>query len=335
MIEYFETQSNSNTLRGMVHKGNAETPIIMIHGFFSSNRVGPYRLYFKIAEHLNALGYTVFRFDLSGMGESGGSSDNIKFSDHVADLNHVIKYVCEQCHTNSVHLLAHCIGCCTAPESALACNDMVRSVTFISPFMPTDSNYKCLIGSDSFDQLTHSSTFIRKPMICHKSYIDAGSVITKPHNISLIQEKDLFVYISSDDEFSSKNDSQNWVLSHNIAHRFIPRANHNYLDYKSREKLFYLLEQRYSSYLSNGTREVRHQKTTFLFVRHAQSDKNMKEITGGAGEPLTEKGLKQVHDLYQNYLIKFTHPNPEIRTNKIVQVHETAYLLSEQLKINY
>ena len=136
MINYFETQSNGNTLRGMVHIGARETPIIMVHGFFSSNRVGPYRLYMQIAERLNALGYTVFRFDLSGMGESDGSSDCIEFKEHVEDLNHVIRYVCQRCNTKSVHLLAHCIGCCTATESAIACEEIIRTVTFISPFTP-------------------------------------------------------------------------------------------------------------------------------------------------------------------------------------------------------
>lgn len=335
MIEYFETKHNSNILRGMVHVGTVETPIIMVHGFFSSNRVGPYRLYFKIAEHLNSLGYTVFRFDLSGMGESDGPSDYIEFSDHISDLNHMIKYVCKRCHTPSVHLLAHCIGCCTATESAIVCNEMVRTVTFISPFMPTDDNYRCLIGPEAFDQLCHSETFTRKPMICQKSYIDAGSVITKPNNLSLIQEKDLFVYISSDDEFSSAADYQEWILSHNIAHRFVPRANHNYLDYKSREVLFYLLEQRFSSYLFKNEQKTGLQKTDFLFVRHAESDKNRKEITGGAGEPLTELGQEQVERLFQVYLKKFAHPNLEIWANKVVQVHQTAHILSNKLNIPY
>lgn len=335
MIEFFETKHNSNILRGMVHIGTAETPIIMVHGFFSSNRVGPYRLYFKIAEHLNALGYTVFRFDFSGMGESDGPSDNIEFSNHVADLNHMIRYVCERCGTSSVHLLAHCIGCCTATESAIACNEMVRTVTFISPFMPTESNYRHLIGSEAFSQLAHSNTFIRKPMICRKSYIDAGGVITKSENISLMQEKDLFVYASSDDEFSSVDDYQKWILSHSIAHRFIPRANHNYLDYDAREKLYCLLEQRFSSYLLLNTGKASLQETNFIFVRHAESDKNKKEITGGSGEPLTERGFEQIEELIQVYLKNFTHPNLELRTNNVVQVHQTARVVSEKLKIPY
>ena len=250
MIEYCETKHNTNILRGMVHVGTEATPIIMVHGFFSSNRVGPYRLYFKIAERLNSLGYSVFRFDLSGMGESDGKSDFIEFADHVSDLNHIIRYVCKHCNSKSVHLVSHCIGCCTATESAIAGSDMVSSVTFISPFMPTDDNYKSLIGSEAFEQLMYSNTFIRKPMICKKSYIDAGSVITNPEYISWIQDKNLFVYASCNDEFSSLDDYQQWIHSNNIAHQFIPQANHNYLDYDAREKLFDLMEQRFSSFLT-------------------------------------------------------------------------------------
>jgi broad specificity phosphatase PhoE len=61
----------------------------------------------------------------------------------------------------------------------------------------------------------------------------------------------------------------------------------------------------------------------------------MKEVTGGSGEPITEQGHTQIEKLCQMYLKNFIHPNIEIRTNKVIQVHETARILANKLNIPY
>ena len=89
-VEYYEHHRNDIVMRGIIHKGTCPVPIIMVHGYFSSNKIGPYRLYYQIAQALNQIGYTVVRIDLSGMGESDGNIENIQFSDHTSDLLSII-----------------------------------------------------------------------------------------------------------------------------------------------------------------------------------------------------------------------------------------------------
>lgn len=245
MIEYFEVESIGNTLRGMVHVGTKRIPIVIVHGFFSSNKIGPYRFYFEIAEKLNSIGYTVFRVDLSAMGESDGDSDHIEFENHVADLNRVIQYVCDKCDTNKIHLIAHCVGCCTAIESTVISCNSIQTITLISPFMPSDKNYSVLLGEKNYKQLSMSNSFRRKTMICQKSYIDAGRTILDNDKIKMIYEKYPIVYISEYDEFSSLDDSINWAKNYKIPYNIIRNANHNYLDYQAREDFLEKLQKRF------------------------------------------------------------------------------------------
>ena len=48
-------------LYGTLHKATTpKKPIIVIaHGYFSSNRIGPHRLYYEIAEKLNEEGFNI------------------------------------------------------------------------------------------------------------------------------------------------------------------------------------------------------------------------------------------------------------------------------------
>lgn len=73
--------------------------------------------------------------------------------------------------------------------------------------------------------------------------------------------------------------------------------------------------------------------TIYTFIRHAESKKNLKDITGGAGEQLTEIGHKQVNELIIR--IKKYHYCGEYRlySSDIIQATETASLLGDALNI--
>ena len=45
-ISYMEINSNGRCLRGMVHHSQTASsiPIIIVHGYFSANKIGPQRL---------------------------------------------------------------------------------------------------------------------------------------------------------------------------------------------------------------------------------------------------------------------------------------------------
>lgn len=73
--------------------------------------------------------------------------------------------------------------------------------------------------------------------------------------------------------------------------------------------------------------------TIYSFIRHAESKKNLKDITGGEGEQLTEIGLKQVNELI-NKIKKYSYfGDYQLCSSDIIQAKETASLLGDALNI--
>lgn len=66
-----------------------DAPAIVIVHAGRIHRVGPNRIYVSLARSIAALGFTVLRFDLSGIGESDVRRDNIPF--HVAEIEDVVE----------------------------------------------------------------------------------------------------------------------------------------------------------------------------------------------------------------------------------------------------
>lgn len=71
----------------------------------------------------------------------------------------------------------------------------------------------------------------------------------------------------------------------------------------------------------------------YLFVRHAESEKNINEITGGKGDKLTEKGISQVEDFINSININ----NDSVRAicSDSIQAIETCELIADYYKIGF
>lgn len=69
-------------------------------------------------------------------------------------------------------------------------------------------------------------------------------------------------------------------------------------------------------------------KTTFVFIRHAESKKNLRDITGGSGEELTERGIKQVYDFSARLITQIKVENCTIISSNTIQAKQTAKIIS-------
>lgn len=69
----------------------SENGILLVHGITSSKDEGG--LYIELAELLNSEGYSTFRFDFRGHGESNINSNQITISGMIADLFETIRYM--------------------------------------------------------------------------------------------------------------------------------------------------------------------------------------------------------------------------------------------------
>ncbi len=74
--------------------------------------------------------------------------------------------------------------------------------------------------------------------------------------------------------------------------------------------------------------------TTIILIRHAQSEKNLKDIHGGNGEALTELGLHQTELLSQKIKdMGARRDNAVITYAPNVQTYQTADIISKNLNI--
>lgn len=245
MIEFFEVQNCERRLRGLIHKGYKKVPIIIVHGYFSSNKIGPHRLYFQIANKLNELGYTVLRIDLSGMGESDGDLEGLEFDIHVSDLNKIINKLLKETKSEKIHLIGHCIGCCNVLSNAELCKELVNSITLISPFIPSDNNFHNIFGVNLYSELVAKGYVYRKGLFCSKSFINASDIIINNRYIELCKGINTFVYISGNDELCDSRFSSDWAKRNIINYKVIDDADHNFLEIDTRKKLLAELNERF------------------------------------------------------------------------------------------
>lgn len=239
MITYFDTISNENVLRGLLHKGNNNIPIIIVHGFFSSNKIGPYRLYFELADRLNKKGFSVLRIDLSGMGESDGNISQVTFDTHILDLYNGINALLKAVDSNKVHIIAHCLGCCTSLKCLKMLDPLIESLTFIAPFFPTTTSLKTLLGEDGYEQLSHKTPIYHKGMYCDTSFISASNTINDIELLELANINSFKVFLPEKDQFSFLNNGIEWACMHSITYEVIKNADHNFLTSDARKKLFF------------------------------------------------------------------------------------------------
>ena len=77
------------------------------------------------------------------------------------------------------------------------------------------------------------------------------------------------------------------------------------------------------------------EKTVFIFVRHAESKKNIHDITGGSGEQLTDEGRRQATALSLALLDIVKDKEMDIISSNTIQTIQTAELISKVLKKHY
>jgi len=93
------------------------------------HRVGPNRLYVRLARRLSRLGFTVLRFDHSGVGDSPTRDDHVPFADSsVAEARDAMDWLAAKRGCDSFVLVGLCSGTLTAFRAAQADARVVKLV---------------------------------------------------------------------------------------------------------------------------------------------------------------------------------------------------------------
>ena len=238
--------SSPNFLRGMIHNGGNKRLVLIVHGYLSSNKIGPHRLYYQIADEVSKLGNSVVRIDLSGMGESDGDIKDIKLNNHIFDLNIIINKLLKDYSFDKIDLIGHCSGCCLILNILKHFNNIIDRVILISPFIFSEDFIGDLLDKKSYEEMKNKGYTYRKGLYCDSSFINNSSSMNNEDYLRILKEKKYLVLFSENDEICNISVSRNWAEKNQIAYSIIRKASHNYLEINARAELFKKIKRIYS-----------------------------------------------------------------------------------------
>ena len=136
-IARFGIRQNLNGILAEPRGGrHADKPAIVILNSGVVHRIGHYRMYVTMARKLAAAGYSVLRFDFSGIGDSASRSDNLEPDAAArADITSALDWLSETRGIKTAVLLGLCSGADIALKYAHA-DDRVVALVLLDPTIP-------------------------------------------------------------------------------------------------------------------------------------------------------------------------------------------------------
>ena len=135
---------------GFVDAGAVPVTLCLNSGLL--HRVGPSRLYVKLARHLAALGYPTFRFDFSGIGESDGLGDGLAYEARmVRDIRAAIDFLSARFGATRFVPFGICSGADAAHRIAIADTRVTAAVLLDGYCYPTFGYYRRRYGRKLFN----------------------------------------------------------------------------------------------------------------------------------------------------------------------------------------
>lgn len=175
MERQIEITSDSGIIRGIIHipnKGPNDKPIVVIvHGYFSSNRIGPARLYLQVARYLYENLFKVVRCDVLGVGDSDGDYCDITLKTVLRDFKIICNKANELSGTKGIILLGHSLGANISLELARK-DHRVKKVILLNPEVKIRKDSNKLLSKTQLDELKKKGWTLRKGFHIRADYID-------------------------------------------------------------------------------------------------------------------------------------------------------------------
>ncbi|MCF7854626.1 MAG: alpha/beta hydrolase [Candidatus Pacebacteria bacterium] len=122
-------ESGGQAVHGILHKtvcreGECNTGIVFCHGW-SGSRLGPHRMFVKIARKLADRGVHCLRVDFRGRGDSEGDTCAASIQTMIEDTKCAVSFLCEKTEVAVVYLLGICSGGKVAIGAAAEMQDAI------------------------------------------------------------------------------------------------------------------------------------------------------------------------------------------------------------------
>jgi len=144
---------------------NRDWPAVILLNAGLIHRVGPSRVYVKIARNLADLGFTVLRFDLSNIGDSKAREDHLPYEKSaIAETQDAMTYLSRARGCRRFVLMGHCSGAINSFRTA-AHDPRVAGVVLINAEG----------GSDEWSTYDHR----RKMALYYQNYYGKGALLDR------------------------------------------------------------------------------------------------------------------------------------------------------------
>jgi pimeloyl-ACP methyl ester carboxylesterase len=148
---------------GTPSDSNRAKPAIIIFNAGLIHRVGPHRIFYKLARLLAKNGFDVFRFDFSGIGDSDHRKDSLPFAQSVLqEVGMAMDFLIQARGKASFIVIGLCSGASASFQTAVEDHRVVGAILIN---VPTP-------GTPAGEELENASVYLRKSLFSARSWIN-------------------------------------------------------------------------------------------------------------------------------------------------------------------
>lgn len=235
-----EIVTKEGVLRGMIHLPEGKKSLgtmVIFHGYFASNRVGPARLYVELARELAKCGFAIIRFDCLGVGDSDGEFCNVSLESEIRDCLHICEFALKYNNTLALSIIGHSMGANLALHVSTKFKK-IKELILIAPEIEALGGIDRLFDTKQLNELTHKGWTVRKGLSINASFINAirsKDVITLSKGVTF----PCFIFQGDNDELYSLDGAKLLASSIKKSEIILIRgADHNFLNPDSRVLLY-------------------------------------------------------------------------------------------------
>jgi len=216
-------------LRGIIHKATIPCKgiVILLHGYFSSTKLGPVNLYVQIARLFAQQGYEFWRIDSFGVGDSDGDFIQSSFELRIKDYKTITELALQ--NNKNLAYLGHSMGTNFAIYLANCYADFVKRIFLLSPSFGNITWFDNLLNTNQQNQLYTEGIVERKGLTVTKEFIEYIFSDEIYLEIEKCKTKCIVFYATSDEFYNMQSIIKSVKYMSDFELFEIENSDHNFL----------------------------------------------------------------------------------------------------------